>query len=139
MTDEYHPDGSRFTRIFDANGRVIDALDPEGGHWSFDRQTAPDGTATVTVLSGEGDQISYVDNSSPTGDFSSVITAADGSSSTVFQPDGALSLTQQTACGMEITSESGMDSEFKYRTGRGSTTTAPSGLLGAITRLRNPL
>ena len=136
MTDEYHPDGSRFTRIFDANGRVIDALDPEGGHWTFDRQTAPDGTATVSVLSGEGDQITYVDSSTPTGEFSSVITAPDGSSSTVFQPDGALSLTQQTACGTEITSESGMDSEFKYRYSRGSTTTAPSGLSVATGRTR---
>ena len=128
MSDEYHPDGSLVTHVFDPYGRLTDALDPEGGHWNYDRRADASGNVNVSVLTGEGDSTTYVDQTRSTGEFSSVITGPDGSQTAFIQSADGLSARKQATCGTDLTFNYGLDSEFSYQKLKSSTTTMPSSL-----------
>ena len=137
MTDEYDLKGNHFVHIYDLNGKVSDINDPEGGTWDYSRTVDTAGDVTTTVLTGEGNQTTYLDSKESTGASTSVKTVPDGSISTTSRLSDGITETSDLPCGMTLDMKYDLDSEYTYRYLKDITKTSPTGLAQSTTNSRS--
>ena len=128
MTAETEPNGNRFEHQFDSNGRLMDVLDEEAGHWHFDRTVFENGDVVAEVTSGEGNQTTYWDHTYSTGRFTSTIVSPDGSETQYERSSDGLTVYKQLPCGMSLNFSYDVDPLYKFQYIREMTETTPSGL-----------
>jgi YD repeat-containing protein len=128
LTSKTEPNGNRFDHQFDANGRLIRAVDEEGGNWDFSRTYYAGGDSQTEVVTGEGDITSYLDHAFSTGAFSSTITNAVGDETYYESSADGLYVTKGLPCGMSLPFDYDLDPEHQFMYVTGITERAPSGL-----------
>ncbi|MFH1148136.1 MAG: hypothetical protein V1736_10580 [Pseudomonadota bacterium] len=128
MTAKVEPKGNRFERLYDSIGRVTDAFDSEGGHWSFLRTDSPNGDILYQITTGEGNVTSYLDHTYSTGTYTSVITNAGGGSTSVSSAADGLTLTKSLSCGMDLIFNYELDPKYGFKYVKNQSESTPSGL-----------
>ncbi|MFH1674773.1 MAG: RHS repeat-associated core domain-containing protein [Pseudomonadota bacterium] len=134
MADEYDPNGNRFEHWFDANGRLADIVDPEGGHWQYGRETDAAGNILASLVTGEGNLTTYLDNTDSTGAYTSYITDPTGAVTNYYRSSDGLSVVKELPCGMNLNFQYGLDPEFKFKYVTEMNETTQSGLVRTTTR-----
>ncbi|MBI3378080.1 MAG: hypothetical protein HY035_06750 [Nitrospirae bacterium] len=127
MTDEYDTKNNHFVHQFDANGRITNISDPEGGAWSYSRTVDNAGNISVNVLTGEGNLTTYNDKTDSTGAYTSLKTEPTGAVTTITRSSDGLTGTEQL-CGMKQSLKYDLDTEYKFKYIKESTKTSPAGL-----------
>lgn len=127
MTAEIDPNGNRFEHVFDAGGRIVDVLDPEGGRWSYAKSTLANGEVLVRKTTGEGNTTTYRDRTDSTGASISTITGPSGGVTTFTRSADGLTETSTLSCGMETVSKYGLDSEYKFKFVKERAESTPAG------------
>ncbi|MDL1963726.1 MAG: hypothetical protein LWW98_05190, partial [Deltaproteobacteria bacterium] len=115
MTAKIEPEANGFEHEFDSSGRLTDARDDEGGHWQFARSVQKNGDILYQTLTGEGNPTSYLDHTYSTGAYTSIITDPTGAETLFTQSADGLTATKSLPCGMELSFEYGIDSEYKFK------------------------
>ncbi|MFA5260206.1 MAG: hypothetical protein WC450_03135, partial [Candidatus Omnitrophota bacterium] len=133
MTKETEPNGNFFTHTFDANGRITDVEDQEGGHTQLTRQYLTSGEIITNVTTAEGSVTSYQDLIASTGAMSSVITSSASDLSTLYSgsADG-LSAQKTLPDGSILDFELAYDPQYKFEFLKKLTATTPAGLTGQV-------
>lgn len=138
MTKETEPKGNFFTHTFDVNGRITDINDQEGGHEQFAQSIAVNtGDVTTTVTSGEGDVVTYLDQSSAGGAATSTISVSGVTNPTIHtrSTDGLnIKMTLPDATIQEL--QFGLDPENKFKFLKSGTITTPAGLKAQVINTR---
>ncbi|MCI5196623.1 MAG: hypothetical protein D3919_10430, partial [Candidatus Electrothrix sp. AW5] len=128
MTVEEEPNGNRFEHHFDANGKILEVLDEEGGQWQYTRQRLANGDVRIDSLTAEGNRTTNLDNTASTGAFSTTTIDPSGNESTFSRSADGLSQERELACGMSSSTKYGLDPEYKYKVVQSTSTESPSGL-----------
>ncbi|MDL1984383.1 MAG: hypothetical protein LWX54_09395 [Deltaproteobacteria bacterium] len=130
MTAETEPEGNRFEHGFGTNGRVTNLFNEQGGHWNYARTAYKNGDILTEVKTGEGNLTSYLDHtySTGTGKYTSTITDPTGAETLFTQSADGLTTTKSLSCGMELSFEYGIDSEYKFKYLKEITESTPSAL-----------
>ncbi|CAK8718667.1 hypothetical protein GCAAIG_08125 [Candidatus Electronema halotolerans] len=128
MTVETEPNGNRFEHHFDANGKIVEVLDEEGGQWQYSRQRLANGEVQIDSLTAEGNRTTNLDNTASTGAFSTTTIDPSGNESTFSRSADGLSETRELSCGMTSWTDYGLDAEYKYKVAHGTGTQSPAGL-----------
>jgi RHS repeat-associated protein len=115
MTAKVEPETNRFEHAFNAQGRLTDARDEEGGHWLFDRTAQENGDIVTTVTTSEGELTSYLDHSESTGAYTSTITDPTGGQTLYSQSGDGLTVSKSLPCGMNLSFKYDVDSEYKFK------------------------
>ncbi|CAK8723016.1 hypothetical protein GKODMF_14590 [Candidatus Electrothrix gigas] len=128
MTVETEPNGNRFEHHFDANGKILEVLDEEGGQWQYTRQRLANGEVRIDSLTAEGNRTTNLDNTASTGAFATTTIDPSGNESTFSRSADGLSQERELACGMSSSTKYGLDPEYKYKVVQSTSTESPSGL-----------
>ncbi|KAF0144564.1 MAG: YD repeat-containing protein [Nitrospirae bacterium] len=128
MTDEYDTKNNHFKHQFDANGRITDILDPEGGSWNYSKTMDNSGYILTNILTAEGNLTAYKDKTDSTGAYTSLKTDPTGAITQTTASSDGLTETSQF-CGMKQTMKYGLDSEYKFKYTKELSKTSPAGLL----------
>ncbi len=138
LTKETEPKGNFFTHTFDANGRITDVLDQEGGHEKFGRKVDVNtGDVTTTVTSGEGDVVTYVDQTASTGALTSTSSVSGVTKPTTFSRSSDELTSKITSPDLTVSDLSfDLDPEYKFKYLKSQTITTPSGLKAQATFAR---
>ncbi|MCI5118987.1 MAG: hypothetical protein D3913_13800, partial [Candidatus Electrothrix sp. LOE1_4_5] len=128
MTVETEPTGNRFEHVFDANGKIAEVLDEEGGKWQYTRQRLANGDVRIDSLTAEGNRTTNLDNTASTGAFATTTIDPSGNESTFSRSADGLSQERELACGMSSSTKYGLDPEYKYKMVQSTSTESPSGL-----------
>jgi RHS repeat-associated protein len=115
MTAKIEPEANGFEHEFDSSGRLTDATDDEGGRWQFARYVRENGDILYQKLTGEGNLTSYLDHTYSTGAYTSTITDPTDAETLFSQSADGLTATKSLSCGMDLTFEYGVDSEYKFK------------------------
>lgn len=127
-TAKIQPEGNRFDHVFDANGRITDFTDEEGGHWQFFRSANANGNILAEVLTGEENLTSYLDHTDSTGEYASIITDPTGDETSFARSNDEINVNKTLASGMELSFKYGLDPEYKAKYIKELTETTPSSL-----------
>jgi len=122
------PQLNRFEHVFDANGRITDATDEEGGHWQFSRTELETGEIRSEVLTAEGEVHSYLDRTGSTGAYTSTITDETGSQTLFSKSEDSLATEQSNPCGMANSHKYGVDPLYGFKMVKEARERAPSAL-----------
>lgn len=133
MTDEYDPAGNHFIHQYDANGKIINVSDPEGGAWSYTRSYDVAGDAKTNIMTAEGNLTRYDDHTYSTGAYTSLKTSPSGSTETTTGSADGLTETTQLSCGMTLTKKYDLDPEYRYKYIKENKTVSPAGLTRIVT------
>ncbi len=128
MTVEEEPNGNRFEHHFDANGKIAEVLDEEGGHWQYTRQRLDNGDVRIESTTGEGNSTVNLDTNASTGAFSTTTIDPSGNESSFSRSADGLNEERELACGMTSSTEYGLDAEYKYKVVRSTSSQSPAGL-----------
>ncbi|MCI5163168.1 MAG: RHS repeat protein, partial [Candidatus Electrothrix sp. AX5] len=128
MTVEEEPNGNRFEHHFDANGKIVEVTDEEGGDWQYTRQRLANGDVRIESVTGEGNRTVNLDNTASTGAFSTTTIDPSGNESTFSRSADGLSQERELSCGMSSSTTYGLDPEYKYKVVRSTSTKSPTGL-----------
>ncbi len=130
LTKETEPKGNFFTHTFDATGRITDVVDQEGGHEKFGRKVDVNtGDVTTTVTSGEGDVVTYVDQTASTGALTSTSSVTGVTKPTLFTSSSDGITSKITSPDLTVSDLSfDLDPEYKFKYLKSQTITTPSGL-----------
>ncbi len=128
MTVETEPNGNRFEHHFDANGKIVEVLDEEGGKWQYSRQRLANGEVRIESVTAEGNSTINLDNTASTGAFATTTVDPSGNESTFSRSADGLSQERELACGMSSSTKYGLDAEYKYKVVQSTSTESPSGL-----------
>ncbi|MCI5193972.1 MAG: hypothetical protein D3915_12750 [Candidatus Electrothrix sp. AU1_5] len=128
MTVEEEPNGNRFEHVFDANGKILEVLDEEGGQWQYTRQRLANGDVRIDSLTAEGNRTTNLDNTASTGAFFTTTIDPSGNESTFSRSADGLSQERELACGMSSSTKYGLDPEYKYKVVQSTSTESPGGL-----------
>ncbi len=131
MTVETEPNGNRFEHVFDANGKLLEVIDEEGGNWQYTRQRLANGDVRIDSLTAEGNRTTNLDNTSSTGAFTTTTIDPSGNESLFSRSGDGLSEETTLSCGMSSTAEYGLDAEYKYKVVKNTSTQSPAGLTKA--------
>jgi len=134
MTAKIEPEGNRFGHQFNSQGRLTDATDEEGGHWNYQRTENGNGDILTEVISGEGNQTTYLDNTDSTGAYTSTITGPTGDNTQYSQSADGLTVNKSLPCGMDLAFNYDIDSEYKFKYVKEMHETPPSGLDKTVLR-----
>ena len=115
MTAKVEPKGNRFEHFFDDAGRLTDVTNQEGGNWHYLRQVYENGDILTEVLTGEDNLTSYLDHTDSTGAYTSIITGPTGAETDFSRSAGKLHVEKLLPCGMDLSFDYGLDSEFKFK------------------------
>ncbi|MCI5183889.1 MAG: hypothetical protein D3921_15455, partial [Candidatus Electrothrix sp. AW1] len=132
MTVETEPNGNRFEHHFDANGKIVEVLDEEGGQWQYSRQRLANGDVRIDSLTAEGNRTVNLDNTASTGAFATTTIDPSGNESTFSRSADGLSQERELACGMSSSTKYGLDPEYKYKVVQSTSTASPTGLTRTI-------
>ena len=128
MTTKVDPNGNSFHHYFDEAGRLVEALDQEGGDWIFERNVDAKGEAHTTVITGEEAFVSYSDRTSSTGTYASTITDSAGSITLFDQSPDGLSVLKSQSCGTVLGFDYDVDKQYGFRYVKEINESSPSGL-----------
>jgi RHS repeat-associated protein len=128
MTVKTEPNGNRFEHVFDANGKLVEVLDEEGGKWQYSRQRLANGDVRIESVTAEGNRTVNLDNTASTGAFSTVTIDPSGNESSFSRTADGLSETRELSCGMTSWTDYGLDAEYKYKVVKSTGTQSPAGL-----------
>ncbi|MBW2630983.1 MAG: hypothetical protein JRC90_04325 [Deltaproteobacteria bacterium] len=128
MTAKIEPEGNRFEHVFDADGRLTDATDEEGGHWNYERTAFVNGDILAEVTTGEGNVTSYLGHTYSTGKYTSTITDATDAETLFTRSADGLTVDKALPCGMDLEFKYGVDSEYKFKYVKETRESAPSSL-----------
>lgn len=129
------PHGHLFSHWFDEHGRVTDAYDQEGGHWSWSKWLDAGGDLFTQVASAEGQVELYQETNGWDGAYRSIATGPDGTVST-FARSADRRQESLSLCGITETREYGLDPVWKTRYVRSLTQVMPSGRTRTTTEIR---
>jgi len=128
MTVEIEPAGNRFDHGFNGQGRLMDVLDEEGGHWTYSRTIDETSDIMTKVLSAEGNLTVFLDHTDSTGKYTSIITDPSGALTHFGQSDDGLAVNKSFPCGTDLEYRYDLDSEYKYKYVKQMTESTPAGL-----------
>jgi RHS repeat-associated protein len=137
LTAKVEPEGNRFEHAFDEAGRLTDAFDENGGHWSFLRDADGEGNIHVTTLTGEGTVTSYLDRTKSTGAYASIITDSFNTVTSYDQSFDGLTATKALSCGMNLSFKYDLDPVYGFKYGKEMTEKSPAGLLKLTEKEKN--
>ncbi len=137
MTTKIDQNGNRFHHNFDEAGRLVEALDQEGGHWIFERNVDAKGDTLTMVLTAEGTSTSYLDHNSSTGAYASTITDFAEGVTLFDQSSDGLSVSKSQSCGMALSLKYDQDRQYGFRYVKEIKESSPSGLSRATKRERS--
>ncbi|OPY76594.1 MAG: tRNA nuclease WapA precursor [Syntrophorhabdus sp. PtaU1.Bin050] len=115
MSDKYDQRGNRFQHSFDANGRISDVADPEGGAWTYTRSIGVAGNTTTTLVTAEGNTTTFQDRSSFTGTYTSTTTIPSGAVTTLTSTSDGIVQTVESSCGETETFTYDIDAPYHYK------------------------
>lgn len=128
LTVKTEPNGNGYEHRYDAEGRLSDVLDGEGGHWLFTRTVTQNGGILTEVTSGGGNTTTYLDQVDSTDAFASNITAPTGAVTVFSRSADGLVVNKSLACGMALDFTFDLDPEFKFKVVRELSEHTPGGL-----------
>jgi RHS repeat-associated protein len=128
LTAKIEPESNRFEHVFDSIGRLTDATDQEGGHYHYSRFTYANGDIFTQLTTGEGNLITYLDNTDSTGAYTSTITDATGAQTLFARSADGLTVNKSLPCGMDLDFHYGLDAEYKFEYVKEMTESTPAGL-----------
>lgn len=128
MLSETNPKGDRFDHVFDSMGRLAVVNDPEGGAWRYAQANLADGYQETVKTTAEGNVTTYRDRSNPDQSTTSTIYGPNGSMSTFTTSANGLSETAALSCGMTVTTQYGLDPQYKFKTASTVSEKTPAGL-----------
>ena len=131
LTAKIEPEDNRFEHDFDEAGRLTDAFDENGGHWTFQRNRDQQGSVHVNTLTAEGAATSYLDRTESTGAYASMITDSFGTVTAYDQSSDGLTVTKALSCGMDLSFKYDLDLVYGFRYVKEMTEESPGGLLKA--------
>ncbi len=132
LTEKVDPRGRRFIHQYDSGGLITSVFDPEGGNWGFSRTVDSTGNHFINIQTAEGNSTLYRDRTDFTGNYSSTKTDPSGSVSHFSQSSDELNETEQSACGLLVTSKYDLDPAYRYRYLQQITEQSPAGLSRTI-------
>jgi RHS repeat-associated protein len=121
------PNGNTARHFYDDRGRLTTIVDPDGNTFRYTREYEDDGALVTTAVTPEGDVRTFHDAVNTQRALVSTYTAPDGSTGTQTVSRDLLSETEQTACGMTVTSRFGVEPTFQDRYVKELKQTTPSG------------
>jgi RHS repeat-associated protein len=136
MAAEIEPEANRFDHLFDSIGRLTDAMDQEGGQWSYSRSAFANGDIRAEVFTAEGEVTSYVDRTDSLGVYTSTITDPAGGVTLFSESADGLSVDKSLPCGMELSFKYGIDSRYRFKYVEEMIERMPSGLSKATKRAK---
>jgi RHS repeat-associated protein len=115
LTTKVDHRGRRFSHTFDANGRVADVSDPEGGKWTYTKTDQLDGSSTVTSNMAEGNATTYQTRMDSTGAYTSITTTPSNNVTTFSSSADGLTDDKKNSCGTEEFYKYDLDPQYKYK------------------------
>ncbi|MCG6910469.1 MAG: hypothetical protein LJE94_10145, partial [Deltaproteobacteria bacterium] len=122
------PEGNGFAHVFDANGRLIEVSDDEGGLWNYASSIDANHNHLTEMTTAEGDLTSYLDSQNSSGEFSTIITDPSGARTTYRRSSDRLLATRSLPCGMDLTITYDLDEQFMHEFPSEIKAETPSGL-----------
>ncbi|MFZ2922375.1 MAG: hypothetical protein WA081_09145 [Desulfosalsimonadaceae bacterium] len=127
---------NRFEHVYDANGRITDVTDPEGGSWHYGMTNSAYGTIRTELTTAEGQQTVYLDRVMPSGEFTSLITGPSGGTTEYSKSENGLTVNKSLSCGMDLLLTYAYDPGYRFKYVKSKTMTSPSGLAKTVTEGR---
>jgi RHS repeat-associated protein len=134
LTGKIDPNGNHFRNGFDAQGRLMNISDDQGGLWQYLRENETNGDIRVEKLSAEGNLTTYLDHTDSTGAYTSIITDPTGAQTLYSRSADGLSAQKSLSCGMSLSFQYGLDPEYGFEFVKQVTETTPLGLAKNISR-----
>jgi YD repeat-containing protein len=128
VTKKIEPEDNVFNYAHDSIGRVADAYDQEGGHWTFSWTTNPNGEFRTEVISAEGGLTSFVNHTDANGMITATSTYPTGGRTIVTKSEDGMTTNKSQPCGMRLGFEYGIDSIYRNKYLSRKTLATPAGL-----------
>ncbi len=137
LVSKTEPAGNSFYHFFDANGRIIEFTDEEGGDWTFTRSVDSSGDIISQTTTGEGYVTKYVDHDYSTGARSSSIIYPFGDTISISESADHISTNKTLPCDVHVDFKYGADAIWGFRFVKEKDETLASGLKKVYKRERS--